>query len=146
MFTSWIQANLCGERNQVAPNRSPDWDVHSRFSNLFQPRATSSSYMLLSPLVTLVSQSVLKQDSHATPITMVLVGATLFLATRKCGRHLARATAVHSATPVVFEHLTGSFRCFKAFSDVFNTYTSIFRIRGICRIRQHLVSGRNQQK
>ena len=62
------------------------------------------------------------------------------------GRHLARATAVHSATPVVFEHLTGSFRCFKAFSDVFNTYTSIFRIRGICRIRQHLVSGRNQQK
>lgn len=82
IFTSWIQANLCGERNQVAPNRSPDWDVHSRFSNLFQPRATSSSYMLLSPLVTLVSQSVLKQDSHATPITMVLVGATLFFSNK----------------------------------------------------------------
>lgn len=98
IFTSWIQANLCGERNQVAPNRSPDWDVHSRFSNLFQPRATSSSYMLLSPLVTLVSQSVLKQDSHATPITMVLVGATLFLAKRKCGDAFLESTSCSCAS------------------------------------------------
>ena len=34
---------------------------------------------------------------------------------------------MHFATPVVFEHLTGSFRCFKAFSDVFNTYSSYFQ-------------------
>ena len=34
---------------------------------------------------------------------------------------------MHFATHVVFEDLTGSFRCFKAFSDVFNTYTSYFQ-------------------
>ena len=34
---------------------------------------------------------------------------------------------MHFATPVVFQHLTGSFNFFKAFSDVFNTYTSYFQ-------------------